>query len=95
MVADPVFIIAEAGVNHCGDLDKAKKMVEVAAFSGADAIKFQTFKAEALTVSDAPKAEYQKKAVGDGDSQQSMLLELELSDDDHQQLLECCRIFRG
>ena len=93
MVAQSVFIIAEAGVNHCGDLQKAMEMVEVAARSGADAIKFQTFKAASLTVSDAPKAAYQKKATGDDGNQQSMLSELELSDEDHAFLFECCQKF--
>ncbi|NKB75847.1 MAG: N-acetylneuraminate synthase [Gammaproteobacteria bacterium] len=91
MVVKPVFIIAEAGVNHCGDLGNAKKMVEVAALSGADAIKFQTFKAESLTVTNAPKAEYQKMATGTEDSQQTMLSKLELSDDDHRELFVHCQ----
>ena len=55
----PCFIIAEAGVNHNGSLDLARQLVAVAAQAGADAVKFQTFKAERLVTADAPKAEYQ------------------------------------
>ena len=87
-----VFIIAEAGVNHCGDLEKAMEMIEVAARSGADAIKFQTFKAIELTTSDAPKARYQADFTGEESSQQSMLAELELSDEAHRALFEHCRV---
>ena len=56
-----VFIIAEAGVNHNGDINIAKKLVDAAVESGADAIKFQTFKAEDLVCKNAKKAEYQKQ----------------------------------
>ena len=56
-----VFIIAEAGVNHNGSVDLAKKLIDVASDAGADAVKFQTFKAENLVTKDAQKAEYQKK----------------------------------
>ncbi|NKB63159.1 MAG: N-acetylneuraminate synthase [Gammaproteobacteria bacterium] len=91
MITRSVFIIAEAGVNHCGDLGNAREMVEVAAGSGADAIKFQTFRAQSLTVNDAPKAEYQKQNTSDDDSQQEMLARLELSDDDHRQLFDHCQ----
>ena len=72
----PVLIIAEAGVNHNGSLRLAKKMVATAKKTGADAIKFQTFKAEDLVLRHAPKAEYQKKTVP-GKSQFEMLKELE------------------
>ena len=56
-----VFIIAEAGVNHNGSVNLAKKLIDIAVESGADAVKFQTFKAETLVVKNAQKAEYQKK----------------------------------
>ena len=55
------FIIAEAGVNHNGDLDKALELVDVASRSGVDAIKFQTFNSKSLTTASAPKAKYQKE----------------------------------
>lgn len=84
-----VFIIAEAGVNHNGDINIAKKLVEAAAKAGADAVKFQTFKAENLVTKSAPKAEYQKKSTGDG-SQLEMLKKLELSFEDHIILKEYC-----
>ena len=58
------YIIAEAGVNHNGSLDMAKKLIEVAADSGADAVKFQTFKADKLISRSAPKAEYQTRTTG-------------------------------
>ena len=75
----PVFIIAEAGVNHNGSIELAKKMVNVAKESGADAIKFQTFKTENMIIRNAQKAEYQKNATGEG-SQYEMLIKLELTD---------------
>ena len=59
MQAHHTYIIAEAGVNHNGSLDMAKKLIEVAAEAGADAVKFQTFKADKLVSRFAPKAEYQ------------------------------------
>ena len=79
-------VIAEAGVNHNGDLQTALKMVEVAALSGADAVKFQTFKAERLTTPYATQAPYQ----GEG-SQFEMLEGLELNDDDYGKLKAHCR----
>jgi N-acetylneuraminate synthase len=83
-----IFIIAEAGVNHNGDIELAKKMVDVAAKAGADAIKFQTFKAEEVISRFAPKAEYQKKTTGKDESQLDMVRKLELSRDDHKELLK-------
>jgi N,N'-diacetyllegionaminate synthase len=74
-----VFIIAEAGVNHNGDLALAKQLVEAAAAAGADAVKFQTFRAENLVAASAPKAAYQKKTTGAEESQLEMLKKLELS----------------
>ena len=90
-MTEPVFIIAEAGVNHCGDIEKALKMVQVAAKSGADAIKFQTFKADSLTTANAPKARYQEKYTGNQDSQRAMLARLELSEGSHKLLVESCQ----
>ena len=84
-----VFIIAEAGVNHNGDLEKAKKMIKVAAEAGADVVKFQTFKAEKLVSSSAKKAQYQQNNIGETDeSQFNMLKKLELPYDWHQELID-------
>jgi N,N'-diacetyllegionaminate synthase len=85
------FIIAEAGVNHNGSLALAKKMIDVAADSGADAIKFQTFKAEELVSANAPKAEYQRRATGKNGSQFDMLKGLELDSRAHEELVRHCR----
>lgn len=84
-------IIAEAGVNHNGDLALAKKLVEVAAQAGADLVKFQTFKADRLVTAAAQKAPYQEASTGAGESQYAMLRRLELSDEAHHVLLEHCR----
>lgn len=82
-----VIIIAEAGVNHNGDLDKALQLIDVAAEAGADCVKFQTFKAEKLVSSSAQKAEYQKSNLPSEDnSQLAMLKKLELSEAWHHQL---------
>lgn len=88
--AQPCFVIAEAGVNHNGDLALALELVEIAARAGADAVKFQTFDAARLVTSDAPKAEYQAKTTGTDESQYEMLRRLELSLDDHRALIERC-----
>lgn len=82
----PCFIIAEAGVNHNGDLALAKRLIDVAAEAKADAVKFQTFKAENLVTRDADKAEYQKTTTGSGESQFEMLKRLELTDEDYKKL---------
>lgn len=79
----PCFIIAEAGVNHNGDVELAKRMIDVGA--GADAVKFQTFKADRLATAYAPKAEYQKRTTESGESQLEMLRRLELSPDAHRE----------
>lgn len=73
-----VYIIAEAGVNHNGDIELAKKLIDMASECGADAIKFQTFKAEESTGRMADKAEYQKKNDGEENSQLEMIRQLEL-----------------
>lgn len=88
---DRVFIIAEAGVNHNGDLQLAKAMVDAAVEAGADAVKFQTFKADRLVTRSAQKADYQKKAFYESESQYDMLSRLELSDEAHISLFSYCK----
>lgn len=83
---EPCFIIAEAGVNHNGDIHLAKKLIDVAKEAGADCVKFQTFTAEEVVTADAPKAEYQRATTGSAESQYEMLKKLELSWDDFRQL---------
>ena len=73
----PCFIIAEAGVNHNGDVNLAKQLIDVAAEAGADAVKFQTFNADSLVTKDANKAEYQQRCTG-SKTQYEMLKKLEL-----------------
>lgn len=85
-----VFIIAEAGVNHNGSLDRAIALVEAAAQAGADGVKFQTFKAKNLVTPDATKANYQKNSTGEDRSQYQMLKELELLPEDFSKLVACC-----
>ncbi|MFC1856975.1 N-acetylneuraminate synthase [Thermodesulfobacteriota bacterium] len=85
------FIIAEAGVNHNGRLDLAIKLVDIACHAGADAVKFQTFRAERLAAPNAPKAEYQKKTTGAEESQFDMLKRLELPDAGYLELFAYCR----
>lgn len=86
-------IIAEAGVNHNGSIDIARQLVDKAVEAGVDIIKFQTFKAEKLVSKSAKQAEYQKKNIGStsDDSQYNMLKKLELSEQDHQELMTYCK----
>jgi len=86
----PCFIIAEAGVNHNGRLDIAEKLVDVAVDAGADAVKFQTFRAEDIVIREAGMISYQKKNIGRRESQQDMLRKLELSYGDFKELKAYC-----
>jgi N,N'-diacetyllegionaminate synthase len=86
-----VFIIAEAGVNHNGSVDLAKKLIDVASISGADAVKFQTFKAENLVSKNAQKSDYQKKTTSIFESQFDMLKKLELDMEIHKELITYCK----
>jgi N,N'-diacetyllegionaminate synthase len=86
-----VFIIAEAGVNHNGSLDIAYQLIDAAVQSGADAVKFQTFKADNLVSKNARKAEYQKKIIGNKETQYQMLKKLELDYSVHQSLVDYCQ----
>ena len=89
MKINRVLIIAEAGVNHNGDLNKAKELIDVAANAGVDFVKFQTFKADDLVSKEAKKASYQINNTGDNnDSQYDMLKKLELSESDHTALIK-------
>lgn len=84
------FIIAEAGVNHNGDLTLARQLIDVAADAGADAVKFQTFRASHLVSAEARMADYQVANTGVAERQQDMLRRLELSADDHATLIAHC-----
>ena len=87
----PCYVIAEAGVNHNGDLALAKRLVDVAVEAGADAVKFQTFQADLIASAAAPKADYQKVTTEAAESQLEMLRRLELSAAAHHALLPYCR----
>ncbi len=91
MKIDKVFIIAEAGVNHNGSIQIAKQLIDVAASSGADAVKFQTFKADNLVVKNAQKADYQKETTDASESQYDMLKRLELDETAHRDLIAYCQ----
>lgn len=85
------FIIAEAGVNHNGSPDMARQLIDAAVQAEADAVKFQTFKAERVVTPDAPKAEYQKKTTAAAESQLDMIRRLELSPETHTELMAYCQ----
>ncbi len=86
-----IYIIAEAGVNHNGDLNLAMLLVDAAKIAGADCVKFQTFKAEDMVTASAPKAQYQLKVTDHKETQLQMLKKLELDFNAHLDLVEYCR----
>jgi N-acetylneuraminate synthase len=86
----PVFIIAEAGVNHNGDMNLARQLIDVAAQAGVDAVKFQTFRAEKVVSPYAPKATYQQQKIGDEESQLEMVKRLELPFESFRELYNYC-----
>jgi len=90
-MVERTFIIAEAGVNHNGSLDTAKKMIDSASSVGADAIKFQSFKAEELVSRYASKAKHQKRGADEDVSQLKMLKGLELDEKAHKEIITHCR----
>ncbi|EAK9882485.1 N-acetylneuraminate synthase [Campylobacter lari] len=93
MKYNKTLVIAEAGVNHNGDINLAKKLIEVASEAGADFVKFQTFVAENCISKNAKKAEYQLQATDENQSQLDMVKKLELSKQDHEILIEHCKKF--
>jgi N,N'-diacetyllegionaminate synthase len=89
-----VLIIAEAGVNHNGNIESAKKLIDVAAEAGVDYVKFQTFKADKTVTRKATRATYQDSNTKNKDSQYEMLKKLELSENMHRELIEYCELKR-
>lgn len=89
-----VLIIAEAGVNHNGDLEIAKKLIKAAAVTGADLVKFQSFKTDSIATSLAPKAGYQLASTGEAEGQKNMLRRFELSRQTHVELMSHCRTLK-
>lgn len=88
---DKVFIIAEAGVNHNGSIELAKRLIDCAHEAGADAVKFQSFRADSLVTRHAEKAGYQIKTTGNNGSQWQMLRKLELDEESHRELMTYAR----
>jgi len=87
----PCLIVGEAGVNHNGSLEMARRLVDAALQAGVDVVKFQSFKAERLAASSAPKADYQLSTAGGGESQLEMLRRLELSETAQKEIKDYCR----
>jgi N,N'-diacetyllegionaminate synthase len=92
MTSNRTLIIAEAGVNHNGDLELAKQLIDAAAEAGADLVKFQTFSADRLATRTTKKADYQTQATDNQESQHEMLRRLELTPDMHKQLISHCAV---
>ena len=90
-MSNRVFILAEAGVNHNGDINLAKKLIDVAARAGANAVKFETFKAQNLVSKNAQKANYQKQNTDKNESQLDMIKKLELNENIHKELITYCK----
>lgn len=91
MLKERTFIIAEAGVNHNGNIDIAKKLIDLAIDAGADAVKFQTFNAKSTVTKKALKANYQKQTTKTSESQYEMIKRLQLNEDDHRTLINYCQ----
>lgn len=87
-----VFVIAEAGVNHNGDIQLAKRLIDAAVEAGADAVKFQTFKTENIVCRTAQKAKYQLETTDKSETQFEMLKKLELTEQMHRELMEYCKM---
>ena len=92
MKSKSVIIIAEAGVNHNGSMNYAKKLVDISSASGADIIKFQTFKTSELVSKQVLKAKYQKSQKYTNETQYQMLKKLEISKKFHYELIKYCEI---